>query len=419
MEKKKISGNESSGYRSVSAKAAQMHRDSEPRKISDFYDQRLSGSDYDTFFRSITSCSTSKLDDNQKKKRKKKEKKDQNKFSIRNCVLKMLILLSLSLVIALIVVTAYIFWEVYSLKSIFTSLHKTVPSARQKFNASISQFNQNQMLFLDVIHRLFDAVVGQYYTIPASSCSNLPPNSPPGYYWIMPSSSPVRVYCDTTMFCGNTTTGWIRVEQLNMKDTAVKCPDALLLNTTVARTCRPTSITTGCSSVIYSLNDIEYRKVCGKVIAYQVSRPTGFSANTMSIEDNYLDGVSLTYGSQRQHIWSFVIAANEDSMNSDQKCSCIYPSFAVSTPDFVGNDYFCDTAALNETGTDHVFYNEDPVWDGAGCGHLNACCRFNSPPWFYKELSQPVIDDIEMRVCREGNRLERDIAIEEVQIYVQ
>ncbi len=33
-----------------------------------------------------------------------------------------------------------------------------------------------------------------------------------------------------------------------------------------------------------------------------------------------------------------------------------------------------------------IFYNEDPLWDGAGCGPLNT---FNNPPWFYKELPEP------------------------------
>ncbi len=64
-------------------------------------------------------------------------------------------------------------------------------------------------------------------------------------------------------------------------------------------------------------------------------------------------------------------------------------------------------------------YYDDPLWDGVGCGPLNTCCTFNNPPWFYKELPESTTDDIEMRVCSDGNRVDEDIAIESYDIYVQ
>ena len=64
-----------------------------------------------------------------------------------------------------------------------------------------------------------------------------------------------------------------------------------------------------------------------------------------------------------------------------------------------------------------VFYGDDPLWDGAGCGPLNTCCSFNRPPWFYKQLPHPTTSDIEMAVCRDFS--DEDIAIETVEIYVQ
>jgi hypothetical protein len=57
--------------------------------------------------------------------------------------------------------------------------------------------------------------------------------------------------------------------------------------------------------------------------------------------------------------------------------------------------------------------------DGAGCGAGNACCTFNTPPWFYKQLSHPTTDDIEMRVCTDDPRNTEDIAIEIIEIYIQ
>ena len=83
----------------------------------------------------------------------------------------------------------------------------------------------------------------------------------------------------------------------------------------------------------------------------------------------------------------------------------------------MGNDYFCDTAS--EERWQHIFYGDDPLWDGTGCGPLNTCCSFNTPPWFYKQLPQPTTDDIEMRVCGDLPDIDEDIAIEIVEVYVQ
>ena len=87
------------------------------------------------------------------------------------------------------------------------------------------------------------------------------------------------------------------------------------------------------------------------------------------------------------------------------------------TPQFVGNDHFCDTGAVTVPTTE--FFDDDPLWDGAGCGPQSTCCSFNSPPWFYKQLPQTTTDDIEMRVCRDETRFNEDIAIEIIELYVQ
>jgi hypothetical protein len=49
----------------------------------------------------------------------------------------------------------------------------------------------------------------------------------------------------------------------------------------------------------------------------------------------------------------------------------------------------------------------------------DACCSFNSPPWFCKELPLATTDDIELRMC--GNHLAMDEAtpLELVELYVQ
>ena len=57
---------------------------------------------------------------------------------------------------------------------------------------------------------------------------------------------------------------------------------------------------TGCSSAVFKLNGIQYTNVCGKVIGYQQGAPdafgTYFGNRGLTIDDHYMDGVSLTHG---------------------------------------------------------------------------------------------------------------------------
>ena len=91
--------------------------------------------------------------------------------------------------------------------------------------------------------------------------------------------------------------------------------------------------------------------------------------------------------------------------------------FTGVVPPFVGQDYFCDTGSRSQY-QDRI-YSHDPLWDGSGCGSTSSCCRFNSPPWFCKQLPQPTTDDIELRLCSDQNTDNEDVLIELVELYVQ
>ena len=89
-------------------------------------------------------------------------------------------------------------------------------------------------------------------------------------------------------------------------------------------------------------------------------------------------------------------------------------------PNFVGNDYFCEAGTrVNTVSPPTHVYTDDPLWDGRGCIPSNPCCSFNNPPWFYKQLPHPTTDHLEMRVCRDEEVSNEDIALESVEIYVQ
>ena len=101
-----------------------------------------------------------------------------------------------------------------------------------------------------------------------------------------------------------------------------------------------------CVSTSFTSHGVEYSRVCGRIIGYQFGRPNAFDQyyNTeASIDTYFLDGIVLTYGSPRHHIWSFTAALNEYKSDGSG-CPCTSASsFTGTIPPYVGNDYFCDS----------------------------------------------------------------------------
>ena len=98
----------------------------------------------------------------------------------------------------------------------------------------------------------------------------------------------------------------MRVSYLNMTDSSEKCPGGFTLySENGVRACgRPVSSRSSCVGITFSSGNIKYSQVCGKVIGYQVASPDGlFSSN---INGYYTDGISVTHGSPRKHICSFI-----------------------------------------------------------------------------------------------------------------
>ena len=255
---------------------------------------------------------------------------------------------------------------------------------------------------------------------PASSCKLLPQGSPSGYYWIQHTGTGYanREYCDMTRTCCNSRGGWMRVANLNMTDTNQHCPSGFRLITSPKRTCRTPG--SSCVSTTFPLNGFNYSKVCGRIIAYQYGSPDAFGWTTgRTIDDGYVDGVSLTHGqTPRKHIWTFA-AAIDETKSDTTACPCTKTNkqYTGRVPPFIGQDYFCDTGSTYSWR--HLFYSGDPLWDGSGCGSTSSCCGFNNPPWFCKQLPQPTSDDIEMRLCVDQATNDEDVALESVEIYVQ
>ena len=296
--------------------------------------------------------------------------------------------------------------------STLQQLKSETASTLQQLNASINMLSQR----LDDL----EGPPGHFPLNPVASCAALPPSSPSGYYWVRASNgSALSVYCDMTRSCGGVTGGWMRVAELDMTNSSHQCPSGLMERIySGKRTCVRIETTGGCSSANIT-PAVEYSNVCGRVIGYQYGTTDAFISST-SVDSTYVDGVSLTHGRPRQHIWTFVAAHDEVGSSRSSNCPCINTNKADQArppPATVGNDYFCDTGS--QENVQLTFYGDDPMWDGAGCGPLNTCCSFNTPPWFYKQLPQPTTDDIEMRVCRNSPVDNEDVAIEIIEMFTR
>ena len=282
----------------------------------------------------------------------------------------------------------------------------------------------------DILLSQFAHLLTPGYTpcLPATSCKEilqLAPQSPSGLYWIRGTDNAAKhMYCDMERSCKGVAGGWMRVASIDMTDTSRTCPSGLRTLTSPRRLCAMNTGSPGCSSVVLPVQGVQYSRVCGKIIGYQQGSPDAFGpyikGGQTTIDSHYVDGISLTHGtSPRKHIWTFVAALHEYDSYPSLVCPCTNTrnSPPPAVPDFIGHDYFCDTGSENRF--QFIFYEADPLWDGAGCGQFSTCCPLNSPPWFLKNISPPTSDDIEMRLCTDQPRSDEDINFECLEIYVQ
>ena len=302
------------------------------------------------------------------------------------------------------------------------------------------------MHFLNLRTHKFVAIqkvlhLGESESNPASSCvevftRNL--DAPSGYYWLRSANgSTLRVFCDMTRTCKGVGGGWMQVAKLDMTNDSQQCPPGIALRTDLLEQnkslCGPEFSNDGCSSTMFKVHGIDYSQVCGKIIAYQDGSPDTFGAHNITtrsnnIDGNYVDGISLTHGiNPRKHIWTFAGALDEVSQWELWKsyCPCTnihHPSSSSQPPNFVGNDYFCDTGSKQRWTL--KLYPDNPLWDGAGCGSHNTCCSLNDPPWFFKQLPYHTNENIEMRMCRDQSpdssyQIDEGTPIEILELYIR
>ena len=251
-----------------------------------------------------------------------------------------------------------------------------------------------------------------------SSCADIKrdnPSSQSGTYQITINNHKIQVYCDMGTLCG-IGGGWTRLGKLDMTESSAQCPSSLLMVTqSGTRIC--TKNRAGCHSIPIPSQGVSYSQVCGRVRGYQkYTLDAFFHHQSSSIDSPYVDGVSITHGSPRKHIWSLAAGFSESTKNVKYGCPCNYGATVKPAP-FVGNDFYCESGFSQ--GPHNNFASSDPLWDKKKCrGQEAPCCNRLLLPWFRKSIGYTTADNIEMRICSDQVTQDENIGIDQYEFYV-
>ena len=193
--------------------------------------------------------------------------------------------------------------------------------------------------------------------------------------------------------CGIYSTSWRRVAHIDMTDPTTRCPTGLreVSNATTNQRACGKSVSKGCSSLEFHARG-NYTHVCGQVRGYQYGEIEAF--NAVNIDTHYAEGVLITSGSPRRHLWTYAVGRSE-THGHGCPCSAGGSYSRDRIPTFVGMDYYCESG-FTTTWQSRIAW-EDPLWDGAGCVTPgNTCCQRHG--WFHKQVQQ-TSDSIEVRWC--------------------
>ena len=255
--------------------------------------------------------------------------------------------------------------------------------------------------------------------LPGASCADIYNKNPTSHgrsgYCVLKTDHLFFAYCDMELDCGGTKGNWIRIADIDTRrgDT---CPSGW---NSYNSYCTGGSAA-GCYSAHFSTNSTSYSKVCGKIVGYQKGTMDGFHASSSSLpplDVLYIDGISITSGNPRKHVWTYAVGLSDDYNYPHFNCPCAkYPG--PDPPIYVGSHYYCESG--NTGGYEHTtLYSSDPLWDGAGCLSRNNCCYDAGLPWFFRQFPKTVFGNLEVRICHNQPFADEGVVVEQLQLFVQ
>ena len=274
----------------------------------------------------------------------------------------------------------------------------------------------------------FCSSLGMLQSNPGKSCDDIYQISKAsrgvsGNYWINTTTGVHQVYCDMELECGGHKGGWMRIADLDTSR-GDDCPSRWTKITTndpgqpSIDVCRIPTRNPGCFSVSFTVNGTNYHKICGKARGYQKHTTEGFASRSKGINGAYVDGLSITLGNPRKHVWTYAAGLSEASINNARgNCPCAATPGDSPHP-FIYNDYYCESGSPGAPS--NVYITSDPLWDGSGCTEANDnCCTNANMPWFYRQFPMAQQDDIEARICTDNIFDNEDVAVDQLQLFVQ
>ena len=257
--------------------------------------------------------------------------------------------------------------------------------------------------------------------LPGASCADIYNKNPTSYgrsgYYVLKTDHLFSTYCDMELDCGGNKGGWMRIADIDTSrgDT---CPSGW---NSYNSYCTGGSAA-GCYSAYFSTNSTSYSKVCGKArgcqkgdmdafypSAYAYGNRDGYTPNTTSrsLDGVYVDGISITSGNPRKHVWTCAARINNNRGYEPQyNCPCArYPG--PDPPKFVGSHYYCDGGEYNT------------LWNGEGCEPEDNCCYDAGLPWFFRQFPVSGTGDIEVRICRDEPFSNEGMLLQQLQLYIQ
>ncbi|XP_065901870.1 uncharacterized protein [Dysidea avara] len=273
---------------------------------------------------------------------------------------------------------------------------------------------------------------------PGTSCDDIYEKNPASHYksglYVIKTNKVQLVYCDMSLECGSHKGGWMRIADLN--SSRDNCPPGWINNQGYNSLCTGGSAA-GCYSAHFTTDGTKFSRVCGMMKGYQKGSmdafyPYSYAAFgpytnyrptvtvSTSLDGVYVEGVSITYGNPRKHIWTYAVGLSEDYNYKYYNCPCAkYPG--PTPPPYIGNDYYCESGNTGVYDRElHTLYSQDPLWDGYNCPSENNCCNRPGMPWFFRQL--PVKESapsIEVRICNDQGFNDESAAIEQLQLYIQ
>ena len=138
------------------------------------------------------------------------------------------------------------------------------------------------------------------------------------------------------------------------------------------------------------------------------------------LDEIYVDGLSITAGNPKQHIWTYIVGLQEAPDIPESLCPRdVNPYNFSSVPSLVGDHFYFETGFTNFINNPENFgvvVWSDPLWDGAGCvaDTAHSCDRHG---WFHREI-EPTQDYIEVRWCADETIENEDVLVEHLEIWV-